>query len=40
MKEIDYKEQLRMFMQTVNPKPSLEQIEKLKQEYLARRPVK
>lgn len=31
------KKQLKEFMQQINPKPTLEQIEKLRQEYLARR---
>jgi hypothetical protein len=35
--QLDYKEQLKAFMQTINPKPSLELIEKLKQEYIANR---
>lgn len=38
-KELDYKEQLRAFMQEINPKPDLEIIEKLKQQYLDARKV-
>ncbi|MBO0961463.1 hypothetical protein J1P26_17290 [Neobacillus sp. MM2021_6] len=33
----NYKKQLAEFMQSVNPKPTLEQIEQLKQQYLAKR---
>jgi hypothetical protein len=32
-----YKKQLAEFMQEVNPKPTLEQIERLKQQYLDKR---
>lgn len=32
-----YKQQLKEFMQQINPKPTLEQLEKLKQEYLKAR---
>ncbi|MEK3819660.1 hypothetical protein MKY20_11395 [Cytobacillus sp. FSL W8-0315] len=38
--EIDYKARLKAFMQEINPKPSLETIEKLKQELIAKRGVK
>ncbi|MBT2735159.1 hypothetical protein [Bacillus sp. ISL-7] len=34
---IQYKKQLAEFMQQINPKPTLEDIEKLKQQYLDRR---
>lgn len=35
----DYKKRLAAFMAEVNPKPSLEQVEVLKQQYLARQGV-
>lgn len=34
---LNYKKQLADFMQEINPKPTLEMIEKLKQQYLDRR---
>jgi hypothetical protein len=34
---MDYKQQLKDFMAIVNPKPTLETIEKLKKEYLDKR---
>jgi hypothetical protein len=34
---LDYKESLRNFMQQINPKPTLEQAEKLRQQYLKAR---
>jgi predicted CopG family antitoxin len=34
---LQYKKQLAEFMQEINPKPTLEDIEKLKQQYLDRR---
>lgn len=37
---LDYKKRLREFMKTVNPKPSLEQVEQLKQQYFSQRNVK
>ncbi|WP_394139587.1 hypothetical protein [Cytobacillus oceanisediminis] len=33
----DYKKRLKNFMATINPKPSIETIEKLKQELIANR---
>jgi hypothetical protein len=33
----NYKQQLAEFMQQINPKPTLEQIERLKQQYLDKR---
>lgn len=38
--ELEYKRQLKAFMAVINPKPSLEEIEKLKQECIAKRGVK
>lgn len=34
---LHYKKQLKDFMQTINPKPTLEQIEKLRQKYVDNR---
>ncbi|SDM17875.1 hypothetical protein [Bacillus sp. OK048] len=34
---LQYKKQLAEFMQQINPKPTLEQIEQLKQQYLDKR---
>ena len=35
--ELDYKKRLKEFMQSINPKPSIEEIEKIKQQLLAAR---
>jgi hypothetical protein len=36
---LDYKESLRNFMKRINPKPTEEQLEKLRQQYLKAREI-